>query len=222
MKTKHLILVAATVVGGWLAASHINSVQAKYEQDVADYQTALAGDSLPLQARVEKARPVQPVIQLAKAIKEFRNDPVHRAEIKAAAREAGSNLIADNLINTAMRFLGVPYRSGQSSPSGFDCSGFTSYVFKQQNIQLTRSSRSQYTEGAPIASVAELRKGDLVFFGGSRASQSVGHVGIVTEVNPDGRTFKFIHASRSSGIKVDDSGQAYYRNRYVGARRIIQ
>lgn len=221
MKSKHLIAIAVVALTGWLATSLTNGVQAKYEQDVADYQAVLAGDTLPLQARVERARPRLEEIELAKAIQRFQNT---QTETVAAVQEAirpESNFV-DKLLSTAYQYLGVRYRRGQSSPSGFDCSGFTSYVFKQQNIQLTRSSRSQYTEGEPVSCVTKLRKGDLVFFGGSRGSRNVGHVGIVTEVNPESRSFKFIHASTSSGIKVDDSKQAYYSNRYIGARRIVQ
>ena len=96
------------------------------------------------------------------------------------------------------------------------------FVYKQNNLSLTRSSRSQFTEGQPIAVVSELRKGDLVFFGGRGARGGVGHVGIVTEVDREAGSFKFIHASISSGIKVDSSTDAYYSRRYVGARRIIQ
>ena len=67
---------------------------------------------------------------------------------------------------------------------------------------------------------SELRKGDLVFFGGSRSTRTVGHVGIVTDVDPANNRFKFVHASRS-GVKVDDSNSAYYSRRYIGARRIL-
>lgn len=200
--------------------SQISGVQAKYEDDITDYRSAVVGDSLPLQARMEKSRPTQQLIRIVKAVETFRADADNADVLDIAG--ANKTSLADQLITTAMRYLGVPYRSGQSSPKGFDCSGFTNYVFKQQNIALTRSSRSQYTEGAPVADVADLRKGDLVFFGGSRGSRSIGHVGIVTEVCPETRSFKFIHASRSSGIKVDDSKQAYYSRRYVGARRILQ
>ena len=95
-------------------------------------------------------------------------------------------------------------------------------MYKQNNLSLTRSSRSQFTEGEPIAVVSDLRKGDLVFFGGRGRRGGVGHVGIVTEVNHEAGSFKFIHASISSGIKVDSSTDAYYSRRYVGARRIVQ
>lgn len=127
-----------------------------------------------------------------------------------------------DIVNTAMKYIGVPYRSGRMSPkTGFDCSGFTTFVFKKENIQLTRSSRSQFLEGTEISKLEHLQKGDLVFFGGSsRRSNTIGHVGIVTDVNPSTGTFSFIHASRT-GIRVSSSDEPYYAKRYVGARRVL-
>ena len=128
---------------------------------------------------------------------------------------------ADNLINTALKYLGVKYRWGESSPSGFDCSGFTKYVFNEEGIDLTRTSYSQCREGEMVESVRDLKRGDLVFFGGETSIRTVGHVGIVTEVDSTTHRFKFVHASRE-GIKVDKSTDSYYKLRYIGARRIIQ
>lgn len=127
-----------------------------------------------------------------------------------------------DIVEVAMKYIGVPYRSGRMNPKiGFDCSGFTTYVFKKENIQLTRSSRSQFTEGVEVSSCTDLQKGDLVFFGGSRSSsRSIGHVGIVTDVNPSTGTFSFIHASRT-GIRISSSDEPYYAKRYVGARRVL-
>lgn len=125
------------------------------------------------------------------------------------------------IVKTAMRYIGVPYRSGNSSPKGFDCSGFTSYVYKQFSIFLNRDSRSQYTQGTPVSKVADLRAGDLVFWKGSNRNGGVGHVGIVTEVSKTTGSFKFVHAAVHGGIRVSDSREAYYNNRYVGARRIL-
>ena len=222
MKSKHLIASIAVVLTGWLASSQINGVQAKYEQDVADYEAVVAGDTLPLQARMEKASPRQSIIDLSKAIQHFRKENLAVSAPVDNAKAGDSQSIVDRLLNTAYSYLGVRYRSGQSGPNGFDCSGFTSFVYKQNNHSLTRSSRSQFTEGEPIAVVSDLRKGDLVFFGGRGRRGGVGHVGIVTEVNREAGSFKFIHASISSGIKVDSSTDAYYSRRYVGARRIVQ
>ena len=133
-----------------------------------------------------------------------------------------TSVTGHDIVKVAMKYIGVPYRSGRMNPKvGFDCSGFTTYVFKKENIQLTRSSRSQFTEGVEVSSCTDLQKGDLVFFGGSRSSStSIGHVGIVTDVNPSTGTFSFIHASRT-GIRISSSDEPYYAKRYVGARRIL-
>lgn len=84
-----------------------------------------------------------------------------------------------------------------SPKSGFDCSGFTTFIFSKQNISLPRSSRSQYSAlrgDSQVKDRRDLKAGDLVFFSGSRASKSnVGHVGIVTSVDESGN-FKFIHS----------------------------
>ena len=133
-----------------------------------------------------------------------------------------TSVTGHDIVKVAMKYIGVPYRSGRMNPKvGFDCSGFTTYVFKKENIQLTRSSRSQFTEGVEVSSCTDLQKGDLGFFGGSRSSSSsIGHVGIVTDVNPSTGTFSFIHASRT-GIRISSSDEPYYAKRYVGARRIL-
>ncbi|MCI6726188.1 MAG: C40 family peptidase [Bacteroidales bacterium] len=131
------------------------------------------------------------------------------------------NRFGENIVKTALQYLGARYRSGMSGPYAFDCSGFTSYVYGCENVSITRSSRSQYTQGMPVRNVADLQKGDLVFFGGSRSHSSVGHVGIVTDVDPVTGKFSFVHASRT-GVKVSESNEPYYSRRYIGARRIVE
>lgn len=137
----------------------------------------------------------------------------------AKVEEAALNEAGETIVRTALQYLGARYRSGHSGPTSFDCSGLTSYVYRQEGINITRSSRSQYTQGTSVKK-SELRKGDLVFFGGSRSTRTVGHVGIVTDVDPATKRFKFVHASRT-GVKVDDSTSSYYSRRYIGARRIL-
>ena len=127
----------------------------------------------------------------------------------------------ESVVRTALQYLGARYSRGSSGPNVFDCSGFTRLVYGQENVSILRSSRSQFTQGTPIARIADLKKGDLVFFGGRGNSRSVGHVGIVTEVDPDGQNFSFVHAS-NSGVKISDSNEAYYSRRYIGARRIVE
>lgn len=138
----------------------------------------------------------------------------------ASKASSANNLKGESIVKTALQYLGARYRSGHSGPSAFDCSGLTSFVYGQEGISISRSSRTQFQEGTPITDIASLKKGDLVFFGGSGARRSVGHVGIVTEVDPSGNKFKFVHAART-GVQVDDSNSAYYARRFMGARRII-
>ena len=130
-----------------------------------------------------------------------------------------------------MSFVGYSYVWGGMSPStGFDCSGLMYYVLTQYgysmkrvaNDQMTQGTAvSQYTQGTPIAQIKDLKKGDLVFFGGRGNTRSVGHVGIVTDVDPSGKNFSFVHAS-NKGVKISDSREAYYSRRYIGARRIVE
>lgn len=224
VKTKHLLFIAALAATTWLVTAMSNGVQAKYETDRYEYESLLSGDSLPVQAKVEHAQMQMEAIKI-----DFNFNP--RIDFVEAKHEpsaedlkkAHNEGMLDNLLATAFKYMGVRYRSGQAGPSGFDCSGFTSFVYRQHDIQLTHSSQAQYNEGQHIHDIAELKKGDLVFFGGSSQKVThIGHVGIVTEVDPETRSFKFIHASTSSGIKVDSSKDPYYTRRYVGACRVIQ
>lgn len=129
------------------------------------------------------------------------------------------NNIVDQVIKYAYRFRGTPYRYGASSPRGFDCSGFTSYVFKRFGIELDRSSRGQISDGVRVKK-NDLQPGDLVFFQGRSGRGGVGHVGIVTKVNDD-NTFHFIHSACSSGVTESKNTEAYYSRRYVGACRVL-
>lgn len=167
--------------------------------------------ALPRPAKTERAvRDVRAALEVPAAAD---------AALGAPAGEAALALTCMEIVETAKRYIGARYRRGMTGPKAFDCSGFTSFVYRQQNITLTRSSRSQFGEGEAVGR-KDLRPGDLVFFGGSRGSRTVGHVGIVTEADASTGAFKFIHAS-STGVKIDDSEAAYYSRRYIGARRIL-
>lgn len=126
----------------------------------------------------------------------------------------------ENLMDEAFSLIGTRYRSGASGEGAFDCSGFTSYLYKQMGIQLNRSSSGQYTQGEAVAS-DNLQTGDLVFFSSPRSGRGVGHVGIVVDYDPMNGSFSFIHAS-IKGVKVSQSDEPYYSRRYIGARRITQ
>ena len=126
------------------------------------------------------------------------------------APAAGS--IGEQIVAFAEQFLGTPYVWAGSSPSGFDCSGFVSYVFKNFGYTVNRTAASMYTNGVAVDK-SELQVGDAVFFASS--SESIGHVGIYIG---DG---EFIHSSSGCGyVTISGLDESYYSRMYVGARRI--
>ncbi|UHA75261.1 C40 family peptidase [Paenibacillus sp. 481] len=124
----------------------------------------------------------------------------------------GSAFAASKMDNTIEDLLGVPYSYGGSTTSGFDCSGFTKYVFDKMGIDLTRSSSSQFEEGDKV-SKDELRPGDLVFF--NTSGKGVSHVGIFVGNG------KFAHSASNDGVRIDKLSMDYYEKRYLGARRVM-
>ena len=129
----------------------------------------------------------------------------------ASVQRKGS--IYDHMLRTANTQLGKRYRSGGCDPnSGFDCSGFTTWVFNRYGIHLPRSSREQYQVGKMVAK-NNLRKGDLVFF---RSKRGISHVGIYLENG------KFIHsASHGKSVTVSNLEEDYWRTHYAGGRRVF-
>ncbi len=119
----------------------------------------------------------------------------------------------EKILLEVIKFLDTPYKYGGSTQKGIDCSAFTLQVFQNSlSIDLPRSAREQYAVGDKI-SKEDLQFGDLVFFNTRRASNP-GHVGIYLGEN------QFVHASRSLGVTVSSLDAAYYKKRYVGARRV--
>ena len=128
-----------------------------------------------------------------------------------------SNPKADAIISYAKTFLGVPYRWGGTTPSGFDCSGFINYIFGNFGFSLVRTSYGLAELGETV-SLADLQPGDLMFFKGSNSkSTTVGHVAMVIEVLPD--DVKFIHAA-NGGVRIDNLKTKYYVQRYIKAKRL--
>lgn len=122
---------------------------------------------------------------------------------------AGTSSKGNDVVSYAKQYLGCKYVYGGTTPKGFDCSGFTQYVYKHFGVNLNRTAAAQYSNGI---SVTNLQAGDLVMFGKS----GINHVGIYIGGNT------FIHAENSkTGVKTSLLSSSYYKNNYVGARRIF-
>lgn len=121
---------------------------------------------------------------------------------------------SNNLVSIAKSQLGKPYVFGSSGPSSFDCSGFTTFVFRQMGIKLPRTSVSQSRFGKPVDK-ANLQVGDLLFFNTSGAG--VSHVGIYIGNG------QFIHSASgiNPGVVIDKLNSNYYIRTYVNARRVL-
>ncbi|SPF45612.1 conserved exported hypothetical protein [Candidatus Desulfosporosinus infrequens] len=115
------------------------------------------------------------------------------------------------ILTTAKSFTGVPYVWGGTTPAGFDCSGFTQYVFRVNGVALPRTSQEQYQVGTPV-SFNDLRPGDLVFFT-FLANHQASHVGIYLGNN------QFISATTHKGVTTYPF-TPYWNNAYVGAKRV--
>ena len=116
------------------------------------------------------------------------------------------------LVGTALEFRGVPYRTGGTSPEGFDCSGFTQFVFAQYHVALPREVRDQFRTGQTV-SLDNLAPGDLLFF--STTEPGASHVGIAVGFD------EFVHAPNSTGVvRVERLSSSYWSQRFLGARRV--
>lgn len=148
----------------------------------------------------------------------LKDDVARRENMNTYSISSESAQLINDLLKEANKHIGKPYVHGSKGPKSFDCSGFSSYVYKQFGYSLSPSSRTQYTEGVKVER-NDLQKGDLVFFTSRSSGKNVGHVGIVVSADNKTGKFKFIHAS-IRGVKVSEF-EGYYVPRYIGARRII-
>lgn len=135
---------------------------------------------------------------------------------EAAAQAASKSSKGQEIVDYAMGFVGYPYVYGGSSPKGFDCSGFTSYVYRHFGYKLNRSAAGQLDNGVPV-SKSELQPGDLVMFKRGSSKKRASHVGLYIGGG------KFVHASTAKvGVIVSSMNSDYYTAGFVGARRIVK
>jgi cell wall-associated NlpC family hydrolase len=124
---------------------------------------------------------------------------------------------AEKVLNSAKSYLGTPYRYGGTSREGMDCSGLVITSFRAAGVELPRTSKEQSQKGK-LVEKKEVVPGDLVFFSRS-FNKEVSHAGIIVESGP-GKA-KFIHASTSKGVRIDDLYGEYWSKLFLMARRIF-
>jgi cell wall-associated NlpC family hydrolase len=136
-----------------------------------------------------------------------------RGDSGSAGRQSCATCIdAYALTGTALALRGIRYRDGGTDPGGFDCSGFTQYVFSQHGVVLPRDVKDQFGIGKPVKP-DEIAPGDLIFF--STVAPGASHVAIA--IGGD----EFVHAPSSAGVvRVERLASTYWSQRFIGARRL--
>jgi len=130
-------------------------------------------------------------------------------KLTGSTATAPVTLNAEALITEAKKYIGVPYVWGGSTPTGFDCSGYLSYVYNTQGIKIPRTVATIWEATITVSSP---QKGDLVFF--TTTAPGPTHAGIYLGDN------KFIHAGSSTGVTISDMNNTYWKPRYLGAKKI--
>ena len=132
------------------------------------------------------------------------------------ASNTASSAAGSSIVDTAMQHLGTRYVYGGASPSGFDCSGFTMYIYKQFGYSLPHTATGQWQSGigTRVYSISELQPGDLVFFNdpSRNAGKACSHAGIYIGNG------QHIHSSssRSNGVIISDLTSGYYNTYFIG------
>ncbi|HNE27548.1 MAG TPA: C40 family peptidase [Saprospiraceae bacterium] len=132
--------------------------------------------------------------------------------------DSGVASLRRNVVNYGQKFVGTKYHYAGTSPNtGFDCSGFTSYVMKEFNIKVSPASSKQATEGRPVP-LDRTQPGDLIFFG--EDAKHIQHVALLVRRSGDGLTC--VHSTTSRGVIVENvSKSSYWKPRILFARDVI-
>ncbi|MDT2046093.1 endopeptidase [Priestia aryabhattai] len=137
--------------------------------------------------------------------------PKTHQELETTGVEEGTSSLDESaVISKAKSLIGTPYKWAGTTPSGFDCSGFLQYVYKESvGVEIPRTVADIYAAGE---SVKEPSVGDIVYFETYKEGPS--HAGIYLGND------QFIHTSTSKGVTISDKNSSYWSERYLGAKRV--
>ncbi|MBG8553496.1 C40 family peptidase [Hymenobacter guriensis] len=193
------LLLVVAILGSWL-----------YQRQPAPVTASTAVEMVPVRAVADQSAATSMAYFIARP-------PRKPVAVDSAAR-------ADSLVRFALRQLGTNYLyAGISPETGFDCSGFVSYVFGHYGIAVPHSTALLISTGREVPR-AEARPGDIVVFTGTAATSTTpGHAGIV--LSKPGEPIRFVHASsarRESGVKISEVENTDYERRFMAIRRVLQ
>ena len=134
------------------------------------------------------------------------------------SKELLSNPTADKVVDSALQFTGVKYRFGGSTKKGMDCSGLVFVALQMNDIVFPRVSYQMANEGKRIR-LADVQKGDLLFFKTRNKGKNINHVGLIVAIEED--EIKFIHSTTSRGVIVSSLREGYWNSAFVKATRIL-
>ncbi len=159
----------------------------------------------------------QAKIYVSKEKKNTKNNTTKTVVKKQSETSVEISGLRQSIVAYALQYKGTKYRYGGKSPdTGFDCSGFTGFVFTKNGIPVSGPSHDIAKMGKP-KSIDQLMPGDVVFFGDK---QKISHVGIVAKSLPN--QIQIVHATTSVGVKVDDIlGSEYWTKRFLYGRDLI-
>jgi len=145
---------------------------------------------------------------------------IAKSDSSVMAKESTQDIaqVVDSAINYGKSFIGLAYKYGGTSTSGFDCSGFLKHIFNKYGLMLPHSSRDYANIGDTI-SLKEIKKGDILLFKGSNLkSKRIGHVSIVVEVTEN--EILMLHSCRRGVLIENYLDSDFYLKRFVGVRRL--
>ena len=186
------------------------AVKQKSESTVSTVADGQLPDSVPTTKNALESR-----VTITDPISDKRNSVVDFAQDFAASNKSASP-VRSTLMSRANSLRGTPYRYGTSGGGTFDCSGFTSAMYRKVGVKLPRTAAEQFGVGLHIAK-SSLSKGDLVFFRNTAGRRGISHVGIYSGNG------MFIHASsRGHAVRIDTLNSGYYSSHFAGGRRLIR